>query len=61
MEFFFDILSIHKQREREKKKSVKCDPTVQINLSTTLSEITVPMTLVTVVLLREEKNDMAYP
>lgn len=40
-------------RNREKKMSVKCDPTVETTQSTTFSEITVAMTLVTVVLLRK--------
>lgn len=48
------------RKKGEKKMSVSGDSTVQSNQSTASSEITVAMTLVTVVLLREE-NYIAYP
>lgn len=52
-----DIRIIHKQEEekKKKKKSVKCDPTVQNTPNTASSEITVAMTLVTVVLLKRRE------
>lgn len=59
MESLISRASINRKR-RGKKMSVSGDSTVQSNQSTASSEITVAMTLVTVVLLREE-NYIAYP
>lgn len=58
MESLISRASINRKRRGE--MSVSGDSTVQSNQSTASSEITVAMTLVTVVLLREE-NYIAYP
>lgn len=59
MESLISRASINRKR-RGGKMSVSGDSTVQSNQSTASSEITVAMTLVIVVLLREE-NYIAYP
>lgn len=60
MESLISRASINRKKGKKKKMSVSGDSTVQSNQSTASSEITVAMTLVTVVLLREE-NYIAYP
>lgn len=52
-----DIMSIHKLKKKIKNMSVKCDPTVLTTQSMTFSEITVALTLVTVV--RREKRSLS--